>query len=308
MTMPRARNANQNRQSAVHDDSLQQQTRWFIPDQVDLVNTLIMTSRAHESDQFLYHYTSAEVLLKHILPEQQLRLGLYANMRDPHENREPSVALEFSSPPSQGHLPLAEVSTLLREIRGQARVLSMTMDAADYPLPEQGVFARGYTRPRMWEQYADSHQGACLAFSARCLTGSFYERLREGGAPTCGSVGYSEAGMAVSPARTIQADELIGAQASRVITAHLMKHHWDFWFLKQEDWRQEYEFRFVKFDPSVDSAMPIYVPCGDCLKAVILGEKFDPDQVELAKRLTRSLGLSVFRLDWQLGWPNLLVA
>lgn len=290
----------------MNDEKAQQQARWFVPGPVELVNTLTLTARGHESDQFLYHYTDAEVLLDHILPEQQLLLGLYANMRDPHENREPSVGLEYSTPPSASHLPLTDVIELLREIRGQARVLSMSMDAADYPLPEQGIFARGYTRPRMWEQYAASHRGACLAFSARCLTGSFYDRLRDGGAPTCGPVSYSEAGLAVSPARTIQADELTTGHAARVITSHLMEHHWDFWFLKQEDWRQEYEFRFVKFDPSVASATPIYVPCGDCLRAVILGEKFDPGWVERAKQLAQTLGVSIFRLDWQQGWPNLL--
>jgi hypothetical protein len=288
------------------DESAQQQTRWFVPGPVELVNTLTLTARGHESDQFLYHYTKAEVLLEHILPEQQLLLGLYSNMRDPHENREPSVGLEYRAPPSTSHLPLAEVSELLRSIRGQARVLSMSMDAADYPLPEQGIFARGYTRPRMWEQYAASHHGACLAFSARCLTGSFYDRLRDDGAPSCGPVSYSEAGLAASPARTIQADELIAGQEAQAVTAHLMKHHWDFWFLKQEDWSQEYEFRFVKFDPSIDPATPIHVPCGDCLRAVILGEKFDPGWVNHAKQLAQPLGVAVFRLDWQQGWPSLL--
>lgn len=290
----------------MNNENMKAQTRWFIPGPVDLVNTLTLTARGHASDQFLYHYTSAEVLLDHILPEQQLRLGLYANMRDPHENREPSIALEYSSTPHEDHLPLAEVRELLRDIRGQARVLSMSMDAADYPLPEQGVFARGYSRPRMWEQYAESHHGACLAFSARCLTGSFYGRLSGSGAPTCGPVGYSEAGMAVSPARTIQADGLISSQAARVIAAHLMDHHWEFWFLKQEDWRQEYEFRFVKFDPFVEPTAPIHVPFGDCLRAVILGEKFDAGEIERAKQLAQPLGVPVFRLDWQPGWPSLL--
>jgi Protein of unknown function (DUF2971) len=286
------------------DQSSEQQTRWFVPGPVELVNTLTLTSRGHEADQLLYHYTTAEILLENILPERQLRLGLYSNMRDPHENREPSVGLEYGAPPSSDHMPLTEVRELLRDIRGQARVLSMSMDAADYPLPEQGIFARGYSRPRMWEQYAASHHGACLAFSARCLTQSFYKRLREGGAPTCGPVRYSEAGVATSPARTIQADELTVGQAGRVISAHLMEHHWDFWFLKQEDWSQEYEFRFVKFDPLVDSATPIHVPYGDCLKAVILGEKFDPDGVDLTKQLAQPLGVKVLQLDWQLGWPN----
>jgi hypothetical protein len=290
----------------MNDAGVESQMRWFIPSQVDLVNTLTLTARGHESDQFLYHYTSAKVLLENILPDRQLRLGLYANMRDPHENREPSIGLEYSAPPDGSHLSLAEVSELLRGLRGQARVLSMSMDAADYPLPEQGVFARGYSRPRMWEQYAESHNGACLAFSARCLTETFYGRLRAGGAPSCGPVGYSEAGLAASPARTIQADELTANQAARVITSHLVKHHWDFWFLKQEDWRQEYEFRFVKFDPLVNPAIPIYVPCGDCLRAVILGEKFDTGDIQRAKQLAQPLGVPVFRLDWQQGWPNIL--
>jgi hypothetical protein len=281
------------------------QRRWFDPGSVDLVNSLNLTFRDDEADQFLYHYTSAKVLLENILPERQLRLGLYGRMRDPHENREPSIGLEYTEEPRDDHMPLAEVRKLVRDLRNQMRVLSMTMDATDYPLPEMQVFARGYTRPRMWEQYGERHHGVCLAFSAKCLTSSFYAALRDGGAPTCGPVRYSEGGMAASPARTIQADELTEDNGSAVITSHLMRHHWHFWFLKQEDWRQEYEFRFVKFDPGVDPKTPLYVSFGDCLRAVVLGEEFDPERIEEAKHLVEPLGVPVLRLDWSSGWPSL---
>ena len=46
---------------------------------------------AYPSGQFFYHYTSSEVAFEHILPERQLLVSPYSEMRDPLENKLPPL-------------------------------------------------------------------------------------------------------------------------------------------------------------------------------------------------------------------------
>lgn len=48
-------------------------------------------------DQLLFHYTSAETALRHILPAGTLRMNPYGAMRDPLENKEIPFAVRFKT-------------------------------------------------------------------------------------------------------------------------------------------------------------------------------------------------------------------
>src|SRR5215218_7593821 len=122
-------------------------------------------------DQLLYHYTKADVALEAILPNRTLRLNPFAVMRDPLEYRDLPMMLRYGDQDAVERLPLREAQELIRDLRAEMRILSLTMDASGYNDERLRAFARGYARPRMWEQYGDAHRGICLAFSAECLTG-----------------------------------------------------------------------------------------------------------------------------------------
>jgi hypothetical protein len=257
-------------------------------------------------DQLLYHYTSAEVALDNVLPARTLRLNAYSVMRDPLENKELPLMLRYSTPGSPDRLPLRRAQEFVSGLRNQMRILSLTMDAAGYDDVRLRAFARGYARPRLWEHYAAKHEGVCLAFSANCLTTDFYERLKSYGVVTCNPVRYSDGGFVVSEGRLIDADGLTEDTAADVLTAHLMEHHEDFWFSKLSDWETEYEYRFVVFGPDLPIGEPLDVSFENCLRAIVLGEKFDPALEPEIAGYAADLGVVIGRLDWQGGRPSLV--
>jgi hypothetical protein len=256
-------------------------------------------------DQLLCHYTCASTALNYILPSRQLRMSPYRRMRDPLENKELHTMLRYVPGVESRGFPLEEAQQLVGEIRAQMRIVCLTTDANGYEEEEVRAFGRAYARGRMWEQYADDHRGICLAFSANCMTEVFYEQIKRFGAATIGPVDYTKAGFVVSDARLIDPSELSEENAARVLTDHVLSHHREFWFLKVLDWDTEYEYRFVVFAPAVAEDEPIDVPFSSCLRAVILGERFEADLVPRARELASALGVGLCRLEWDSGRPSI---
>jgi hypothetical protein len=225
-------------------------------------------------------------------------------MRDPLENKQLARTVAFSGPDHPDRLPLREAQQLLDDIRGQVRILSLTMDEAGYGDGPLSVFGRGYARPRLWEQYGDTHHGVCLAFSANCLTGEFVEAMKRLGAYNIANVEYTAAGFVASKGRALDGSHLTDSTAAWILTRHLIDHNEDFFFLKLLDWETEFELRFALFNAEVAPDEPIDVPFGRCLRAIILGELFSPDLTPEAAKLAARFGVPAGRLDWTSGVPS----
>lgn len=156
----------------------------------------------------------------------------------------------------------------------------------------------------MWEQYGDNHRGVCLAFDRRALIeGEFRRALQEIGGTNIGEVDYTAGGFAADPARVL-ADIPDDENASRAIFEHLETHNAAFWFLKLLDWETEYEFRIVLMPGPVIGEDPVFVPFGSCLKAVILGERFEQARIADAAELAERLRVPLVRLEWSGGRPS----
>jgi hypothetical protein len=119
-----------------------------------------------------FHYTTREAAFEHILPRRSLAFSPYSTMRDPLENRRWGFAGSMRGESGPEH----ERAYLLfhrhaNEIRDSAKLLSLAIDAdhEDDDGDDAEQFARGWSRARMWEQYAENHAGVCLVFSRDVL-------------------------------------------------------------------------------------------------------------------------------------------
>jgi hypothetical protein len=258
-----------------------------------------------ERGQNLFHYTTREAAFGHILPDERLRFSLYQDMRDPLENK----SWQFVGADFGGHTDaelmeqlrsLDRFDSLANGIRRRSHLLSMTVDTIPVETPEVEPFCLGWARARMWEQYAETHQGVCLVFDLAALTEAVTDSLQTQGyaSPYAKRVLYEPGGMRKP---LIDPDELADSALDAQVRRYVEDHHDVLFFFKSLDWQTEYEFRFVT--NSTDGE-PLFVDFKDSLVGVILGEAFPLWQHESAEAACAKAEADVVQLDWSRGMPR----
>jgi Protein of unknown function (DUF2971) len=248
-----------------------------------------------EHGQFAYHYTTRAAAFEHILPCGQLRLSSLVRLRDPVENKDWTQARFTSAswPPEA----VERFCAATDRVTSETKILSFTLDA-----PTEGqspAHARGCARPRMWEQYAENHAGACLVFNHNLLQKSLIPVLQAFNHTIAGEVTYSDSPLpGHETARALHAVRLIEAGNGDLeagLRKHLDAHAQELFFRKLEDWLTEREYRYVVLgeDPN-----EIRAPYGDTLCAVIVGERFPGWQIRGAAQVCSATGVDLRQIQW----------
>jgi hypothetical protein len=117
-----------------------------------------------DTSRCFFHYTTREAAFGDIIPFRRLRFSTYARMRDPIENKQWAFPAAYFAREEEADEPREqayfEFHHLAAEIFHQAHLLALTVDTT-YAWPDE-EFGRGWSRARMWEQYAEAHKGVCL--------------------------------------------------------------------------------------------------------------------------------------------------
>lgn len=245
-------------------------------------------------DRFFYHYTRADTAFSGIVHDGNctLRLNAYRNMRDPFEARDWAWRIGFGDDwvPSPG----AQSSVLdgFETIKGRTKVLSLTVDAAEGTEPERSGYGWGFAHARLWEHYADNHQGVCLVFERGLLTELMRSKLQPLGPVLADRMQYRLGW-------PLEDDDALNVDNQRVFATvepsdwsdrleqgaykHLQLHGADLYFRKLDDWKSENEFRFACLDNTVDDFVPVS-DLADALFGVILGYRFPTWQIPAAQQ------------------------
>jgi hypothetical protein len=254
---------------------------------------------------YFYHYTTREAAFEHILHDRTLRLSPAHRMRDPLESNPAFLPAEYgmtddSQTDYDRQAVAMEAGIRLQQLRQCSKVLSMTIDADDYH-DDAEVFGRGYARARMWEQYAESHQGVCLMFRRNALNAEVIAQLTSRSPNSWASpVSYTQRGILENPAATLMPSHA-GADAEEIVAEHVrLQLPWLF-FTKLLDWQSEHEYRFVEF--SMDDGFTS-VNFGDTLAGVILGCKFPEWQAHGAREVCESMGATLWLMQWDRARPS----
>jgi hypothetical protein len=248
-----------------------------------------------EHSQFAYHYTTSDAAFGHILPTGRLRLSSLARLRDPVENKDWVEQLWTGL-----SWPDADVMRFDRQAKRpltETKIVSFTLDAtAAGDSPEH---ARGYARPRMWEQYADNHAGACLVFERVRLTDLLMLDLAKHRQAISDEVLYSNTPrQGHEHARSLNAAALTHEGEGDIeegLRKHVSIHAEELFFRKLEDWASENEYRFLVLD---DNERVVHTPYGDALRAVIVGERFPDWQLAAAARACASAQVDLRQILW----------
>lgn len=263
-------------------------------------------------DRYFFHYTTREAAFEFILPDRELRLSPMAAMRDPLE----SNPLEFGDIGGEGWEsggdPLAEklarATAAIERMRSKIPMLCLSIDPDPIDLdpaigqhPLEATFHRGHSSARMWENYAENHQGVCLLFDRDLLSDAIDRTFSD--RPSLGTVAIAQGKVSYSltggakwqrPGLNLTEDP-----SAADLVRYLESQQEMFFFSKTADWASEYEWRFVYFAGDEADEDHHYFDFGDSLKRVLVGGRFPPWQAAGAIEVCSAYDIVPERLTWE---------
>lgn len=252
---------------------------------------------------FLYHYTTKEAGLGNILPQRHLRLGPLSWTNDPRERQQWIVSLSGGPDP----LPQpGEFQRIVYEtdrlIKTRAKVVCLSRDDPDgMRKPPHENFARGWAHSRMWAQYAGGHTGLCLVFE-RARLGDAMDPLRAFGRVWGEPVLYANVPPSEVDAATLYDINIRRDGLEDAVKAHIAQHYRALFFVKNLDWANEWEYRWVT---DSGAPAPMFVDISSALVAVIVGADFPEQEGDLLSSMTCAFPheVQLGRCSWRNGAP-----
>ncbi len=250
--------------------------------------------------RWLAHYSTADTVFTHILPSGELLMNPYKRMRDPVENQDLSifVTVEQSETAGYGLAGIAKgraLSKPLNRIRRAGRITSLVRDAPE--AEGGGTFGCCWARPRVWEQYADEHRGACLVFDRERFETAVNALPADGGVHFYEDVDYTPSGIADWKPENPQDLE------PKTVTEFMFEHIIKLFFTKTDDWSSEHEYRVLFFPPE-PTHDKCFLPYEDALEAIVLGAHYPDWGLAGAKKLCDSKGIALLKIGWSHGRPS----
>lgn len=257
---------------------------------------------------YLYHYTSTDTALNHILKSGTLKFNSYGLVNDPRENKEwdisPFVRADLNFSLEQYNEKSREISNMFKA-NAKLVCFSRDKDEAIGKWQPEALFDRGFAKPSMWHHYGDKHCGLCLMFDRNKLHKAFVQKL-ETNRLQSGRVTYSNEGKVPS---LVNDPFVINLTACNNDANYLstIQEHLDIWFpklflRKLTDWANEDEYRWVYLDSDPD---PRYVDFEDALEAIVIGENVPKTHYEDILRYCVKYHADVANLNWHNGYPKI---
>jgi hypothetical protein len=259
------------------------------------------------TDQYLYHYTSADTLISKILPTGTLRMNPFAETNDPKESKDWIFGqwTEHSfDGVTDGHFKQIECDATVMA-KAQTKLLCMTMDdALAVGFNIDGIWYRGFCRPRMWAQYGARHTGACLIFDKDQLSEAVKLSVGRSGEVFSGEVQYCDRPIVRSISDRpyiLDFDMIKRSGVSNTVSQHIAEHRRELFFEKAVDWRDEREFRWIA---SGIADRYLHIEFGRALKGVIVGGDFDEGKGPRLWAYSRDQNWELGQLHWKNSVPE----
>jgi hypothetical protein len=249
--------------------------------------------------QWLYHYTSLETALAHILPTRLLRLGPFSEMRDPREYKEwwPSAVGFGEFDKEEFQRGYAESSARLNLLRAEFKLLSTTLDS---DRPDEGVFGRGFARSRLWEAYAGRGSGICLVLRKDDALRQLPEQLQTLGRVAHGAVRYQNA--PINREIMFNIGEILAGDLDAIADRIAATHLDELFLTKNTEWESEREYRFIVRSPRQYD----YVDIADCLHAVCRGPESARTADHTLRHFAKELEIGIGHVEWRNNSPMLI--
>ncbi|CUH95856.1 hypothetical protein P22_1942 [Propionispora sp. 2/2-37] len=254
------------------------------------------------SDKYLYHYTSADKA-KIMLETYKIRFGLLEKTNDPRESMEWDFISDINLGEGfPGDLFKHVTKTLTNEIKKRCKIACFTQDYNGEVYMGESVCAnKGFSKPRMWAQYADGHKGACIIIDRKALLATIYKDFDK-------KFVYSENVLydRISPLEKCFRFNFnkINSPESRdkTIDSMIDEYYHSYFFTKNWDWEQEHEFRIAI---RAFGEEPINISLDGALKGIVVGADCSNEDAEIIKNVCSIRNLKYEKIKWKNGVPYL---
>lgn len=266
-------------------------------------------------DDLLFHYTTKKTALNFILKEKRIRFTPFGKLKDPRESKKWNFDIIGASSSIKEHIKNHKM--IKKEfndfIKKKCKVLCLCgkgteeVNIAGNAIPEfrKPYCNAGFTKSRMWSQYANKHKGICFAFSRKNLESQLAATYLDN-KKYWGSVRYQYYLESFVKARKIDHTTLLISGIDNTLREQVDKFYREYFFLKLMDYRDESEYRFVVV--ADDNKDFVYMPIESSLRGVILGIDFPKSKYKDVLAMVAGFDneMNVWVLDWQEGRPQLL--
>lgn len=253
------------------------------------------------SANLVFHYTTVNTAIAHILFEKRLRMSPICRLDDPRER----LDLSFLSIGKQEiDQRVFTIQKKINEvIKRKCKVCCFSQDNMKVlKMDPRDTFERGYSRSRMWSQYAERHAGICLVFSKREFSQAIDSQEKGILQVWKGPVQYRNRSYEFTNAKTIDISNLEQQDDLNVAMTHVGHHYNAFFFEKAEDYQDEREYRWVVMENNDDYS---YVNIESSLRAIILGVAFPNGFLGAVEKYLHDYSIEGYRLTWHNGRPRL---
>jgi hypothetical protein len=276
------------------------QTVGFPHDQSHLLGQLMF--RDEDAGRFLFHYTTLEAFVGHILPARRLRFSPFSELNDPRESKEWLCSLSVDEAEARDWNVLEISEAFTRSLKGSTKVLCLTRDdPALHPNRLAHLYGRGYAHTRMWDRYAGNHTGVCLALNIDTLGEDITESLAGTGELVSMAVTYSDMPSAEVDAFFLKTSAIASLGLEEALRTHRSAHYGTLYFFKSSDWASEFEYRWVLLSDT--DAKYQFVDIRRSLAGVIFGADYPEESIPMVRDVLGDESVVLSRMWYRNGHP-----
>ena len=249
----------------------------------------------HSSDA-LFHYTGKQTVIEKILLNKTLRFGHFSGTNDPQEYRQKltgAIGWGWDKNSDQVGEAMHYLKVLFHR---NSKFLSFCTNQFEDGVPLES----GLLKSRMWAQYGDNHEGACLILSKEKLIASLEEQKQEHEVFLNSAITYIDPGNESEPILKVNQSDFADKSSDEIAVNFFLKNSDKYLFRKQQDYRDECEHRIVNVNKDVCAAAngDVFVSIKEALKGVVFGDRFPEVYAPTISELLKELHIVPKRLAW----------
>lgn len=254
------------------------------------------------SKDALFHYTRRDVVFEEILHNNYFLLSTFKNTNDPLEYKDRLIdAVGWGWENKSDEIVFHITNMIDYIIKEKTHFASFCRNKFN----NNEIESNGFLKPRMWSQYGESHKGLCLVFSKNKIIETINKEIDNTNHLFFHDmVKYNEyIHDATHTTLHANANLLKEKTPHEIAIDHINKCHRDLFFIKQNDFEREDEYRFIICDTNemLTEKTIFKFDALNCLIGIIAGDRFHKSYYPIIKDIIKKNKIVCRKLQWEKG-------